>query len=108
MVQASDETYYTGSTSNLEHRLKLHNAGNGAKFLRGKGPVELVYAKGYWYYKNALRAEWWLKKRSREEKETLIRSYEKAGITRRVGPKISLPAVAKSRPGPIHMFGGHK
>ena len=106
IVQCADGTYYTGSTNDLEKRLKIHNAGNGAKFLRDKGPVELVYMKEYRYYRNVLRAERWLKKRSREEKETLIRSYEKAGISMRAGPKISLPAVAKSRPGPIHKFGG--
>lgn len=35
MVQCLDGTYYAGSTNDLERRLKLHNAGNGAKYLRG-------------------------------------------------------------------------
>ena len=78
MVQASDETYYTGSTSNLEHRLKLHNAGNGAKYLRGKGPIRLVYAKGYRYYKNALRGERNLKKLTRKQKGELIKVHARS------------------------------
>lgn len=76
MVQASDETYYTGATNHLEHRLKLHNTGNGAKYLRGKGPVELVYAKTYRYYKRALNAERQLKKLTRRQKEELIHVYQ--------------------------------
>ena len=76
MVQASDETCYTGSTNNLDNRLKLHNSGNGAKYLRGKGPVRLVYAKEYRYYKRALDAERQLKKFTREQKEALINVYQ--------------------------------
>lgn len=76
MVRASDETYYAGSTNNLDGRLKLHNAGNGAKYLRRKGPVRLVYVRGYRYYKNALRAERYLKTRTRREKEELIHAYQ--------------------------------
>ncbi len=75
MVQCADGTYYTGSTNDLENRIKLHNAGNGAKYLRGKGPVRLVYAKEYRYYKRALQAECWLKKRSHQEKAALVQEY---------------------------------
>lgn len=39
VVQRADGTYYTGSTNNLENRLKLHSAGHGAKYLRGRGPL---------------------------------------------------------------------
>jgi len=78
MVQASDETYYTGATNNLEHRLTLHNAGHGAKYLRGRGPVQLVYTKEYRYYKRALDAERQLKKFTRKQKEELIRAHERA------------------------------
>lgn len=57
VVQRADGTYYTGSTNNLEKRLKLHHAGDGTKYLRGRGPIHLVYAREYRYYKNAVRAE---------------------------------------------------
>ena len=78
IVQCDDGTYYTGSTSNLENRLKLHNSGNGAKYLRGKGPVKLVYAKEYRYYKNVLHAERNLKKLTREQKEEIINIYARS------------------------------
>jgi len=75
IVQCRDGTYYTGYTNALESRIALHNSGNGAKFLRGKLPVKLVYAKEYHYYKNALRAERRVKKLTRAQKLNLIRIY---------------------------------
>lgn len=69
MVECSDGTYYTGSTNNLEHRLKLHNLGNGAKCLRGKRPVKLIYTKWYRSQANALRAEREIKLLNRKQKK---------------------------------------
>lgn len=77
IIECRSGTYYTGSTNNIENRIKLHNSGHGAKYLRGKLPVKLVYKKEYRYYKNALHAERNLKKLTRREKEELIRIYEK-------------------------------
>jgi putative endonuclease len=77
IVQCSDGTYYTGYTNNLENRINLHNNGRGAKYLRGKLPVQLVYVKEYKYFKNALRAETDIKKLTRKQKQERIRIYEK-------------------------------
>jgi putative endonuclease len=75
MVQCKDGTYYTGHTKDLENRIALHKSGNGAKYLRGKLPVKLVYTKEYHYYKNALSAERRVKKLTREQELNLIRIY---------------------------------
>jgi len=75
IVQCGDGTYYTGYTKNLEERIALHNSGNGAKYLKNKLPVKLVYAKEYHYYKNALCAERRVKKLTRAQKLNLIRIY---------------------------------
>jgi len=77
IVQCKNGTYYTGYTNNLKKRIELHNKGYGAKYLRGKLPVSLVYAKEYSYYKNALNAEREIKSYTREEKKELIKTYEK-------------------------------
>lgn len=75
IVQCRDKTYYTGYTRNLEERLSLHNSGKGAKYLRGKSPVKLVYTKEYRYYKSALNEERRIKTLKRQQKSKLVRSY---------------------------------
>jgi len=75
IVQCKDGTYYTGYTNDLERRISQHSSGNGAKFLKRKAPIRLVYAKEYKYFKNALRAERKIKKLTRNQKERLIRNY---------------------------------
>lgn len=77
ILECADETFYTGSTNDLEKRLKLHNRGRGAKYLRHKLPAELVYAKEYRYYKNVIVAERKIKKLRRIQKEALIMDYGK-------------------------------
>lgn len=78
IVRCADGTYYTGSTNNLTRRLKAHDTGHGAKYVRGRGPVTLVYVKAYASYASALRAECRLKQRSRAEKEALILGSRRA------------------------------
>jgi len=75
MVQCQTGAYYTGFTNNLNRRIAEHNSGKGAKYLKGKGPVECVYSKEYRYYKSALRRERELKRFSRPQKEKLIKQY---------------------------------
>ncbi len=72
IVVCADGTYYTGSTGDLKKRIELHNKGRGAKYLRGKRPVELVYARPYCYYKPAVIAERKIKQFTRRQKEKLI------------------------------------
>jgi putative endonuclease len=77
IVRCADGTYYTGYTNNLEKRIKLHNNRNGARYLKSKLPVRLVYAKEYRYYKNVLHAERRIKKLRSWQKQELIRVYER-------------------------------
>ena len=87
IVRCVTGTFYTGYTHDLDNRLKLHNSGNGAKYLRGKLPVVLVYTKKYVYYKNALNEERRIKTLSRQAKEDLVDTYsinrKKAGTRSR-------------------------
>ena len=78
ILECLNGTYYTGYTNNLEKRIREHNCGSrGAKYLRGKLPIKLVYAKEYRYYKNASRAERQIKKLSHKQKQELLKIYEK-------------------------------
>ena len=77
IVQCVDGTYYTGYTNDLVGRLALHNSGRGAKYVRGKSPVALVYTKEYKYHKKVLQVERGIKKLTRSQKEKLVRTYAK-------------------------------
>lgn len=57
IVKCADGTFYTGYSSDIEKRIKLHNEGKGAKYTRGRRPVRLVWSKKYSYFKNAFREE---------------------------------------------------
>ena len=71
IVQCKNGMYYTGFTNDLDKRIERHNEGYGAKYLKNKLPVKLVYSKEYHYYKNVLRREKDIKKLTREQKEKL-------------------------------------
>ena len=77
ILECKNKTLYTGYTKNLEKRIKLHNSDYGAKYLRGKTPVELVYYKAYKYFKSALNAEREIKKLRKYQKEELINAYRR-------------------------------
>ena len=53
--------------------MKTHNEGKGAKYTRGKRPVELVYYEGYKTREEAMKREYEIKQLSRQEKEKLIK-----------------------------------
>ena len=72
IVECDDKTYYTGYTPNVQKRLKLHNAGRGAKYTRDRRPVRLVWCKEYRYFKSAFLTEKKIKNLTRKQKETLV------------------------------------
>ena len=80
MLRCKDGTYYTGYTNDLEKRVKAHNDGKGARYTKGRGPVELVYYEEYEEKSPAMHREWKIKQLSRNGKEELIVQHrEKTG-----------------------------
>ena len=47
ILECSDSSYYTGSTTDLERRLQQHQVGEGAKYTRSRRPVRLIYSEEY-------------------------------------------------------------
>jgi putative endonuclease len=76
MVQCKYGTYYAGWTNDVDKRMAVHHSGKGAKYLRGRGPIKLVYKEKCATAKEAQDKEREIKKLSREEKEILVQSYK--------------------------------
>ena len=74
LLRCADGTLYTGFTNDLARRLAAHNAGRGAKYTRGRRPVELVYWESFSNTSSALRREYAIKQLPRRQKLTLIQS----------------------------------
>ncbi len=74
MVECKYGTYYAGYTDDIKKRIAAHNNGTGAKYLRGKGPVKLVYKKKYSTAKKAQAQERLIKLLTRKQKKVLIKN----------------------------------
>ena len=74
VLRCSDNSLYCGMTSNLENRLKEHNSNGtkGAKYLRAKKPVRVVYSEEFPDIKTAMNRELQIKKWTKVKKEALI------------------------------------
>lgn len=76
VVRCSDDTLYTGITKDIDRRLHEHNnTSRGAKYTRGRRPVELVYKERYPNLREAQRAEHKFKWLARHEKLIKIREH---------------------------------
>jgi putative endonuclease len=73
-VECSDDTLYTGVTTDLDARVAEHNAGRGARYTRVRLPVTLVHSEESDDRGAALRREHAIKRMRRVEKRKLIRS----------------------------------
>ncbi|AGK99118.1 GIY-YIG nuclease family protein [Clostridium pasteurianum] len=72
ILKCSDGTLYTGYTNDLKNRLMVHNSGKGAKYTRGRLPVEIVYSEAFETKSEATKREYYIKQLSRAEKLKLI------------------------------------
>lgn len=77
ILRCSDDTFYTGWTNDIEKRVKAHNDGKGAKYIKPRRPVELVYVEEFDDKIDAMKREAAIKKLRREEKIKLIKSKER-------------------------------
>jgi len=88
LIRCRDGSLYTGITTDVTRRFAEHqgNGDMGAKYLRGRGPLQLVFQKKLGSRNLALAVESRVKKLSKAGKEALIRdNIFIEEITRRVG-----------------------
>lgn len=77
ILKCSDDTLYTGYTTELKRRIKEHNDGKGAKYTRGRTPVELVYYEKKKSKSSAMKREYEIKQLNRKEKIELIENKKR-------------------------------
>lgn len=76
MLRCGDGSLYTGIAVDVPARLEQHRCGKGAKYTRGRGPLELVYTEECGSHSEALKREWAVKALSRQEKLELISGWK--------------------------------
>ena len=76
ILRCGDGSLYTGITTDVQRRLEEHRSGTGAKYTRGRSPLELVYREVCGSHSNALKREYAVKRLARQEKLELIASGE--------------------------------
>lgn len=72
ILKCSDNSYYTGSTIDLEKRLLQHQNGEGANYTSKRLPVELIYYEEYSRIDKAFYREKQIQGWSKKKKEALI------------------------------------
>lgn len=78
LIRCCNGNLYTGITTDVSRRLSEHVSGKkGAKSLRGKGPLILIYQKKIGCRSAALKEEYRVKRLSKKEKELFILSRTK-------------------------------
>lgn len=74
ILECADKSLYTGSTNDLQKRLKAHNESKtGARYTKSRRPVKLVYAEEYRTKPQALSREAEIKQLTREQKLLLLK-----------------------------------
>ena len=78
LARCGDGTLYTGVTTDMERRLRMHHAGRAARDTRGRGPFVVLHLEVVGSRGDALRRELAIKRLSAEEKRRLPRAARAA------------------------------
>jgi putative endonuclease len=91
ILECSDESFYVGSTLNLDDRLRLHNQGEGARYTARRRPVRLVWSTEYYSVADAFTVEKQIQGWSRAKRLALIegRFADLPGLAKRRGKAVS-------------------
>ena len=71
-LRCADGSFYAGSTTDVDARLRAHNRGRGAKYTSGRRPLSVVYREACASRSAALRREHAVKRLTRAQKEALV------------------------------------
>jgi putative endonuclease len=88
LARCSDGTIYTGIARDVAARMAAHDAGRGARYTRGRGPLTLCAVRRCASQGEALRLELAVKKLPRAGKEKLLNRQRLGAFCRRVRPAL--------------------
>ncbi len=74
MIRTLSNSIYTGISTDVERRFEEHSTGNpkGARYLKGKGPLELLFKKKIGNKSEASKVEWQIKQLPKDKKEDIV------------------------------------
>ena len=79
LLKCADGSFYCGIAKNVEQRLALHESGKGARYTRGRGPLEIIWKlSNPLTHGEALKLERRIKRMTRKQKETLVKKNQVA------------------------------
>lgn len=93
IILCSDDSLYTGISTDVKRRFAQHRAGTGAKYFRGRSPLRLVYLEGEHDRRSASRREAQIKRLSKIDKQQLIASNDnqsESAVTSRLHTELRL------------------
>ena len=99
IARCADETVYVGIALDVDARIAAHNAGKGARYTRGRGPLDVLAIRRCASKGQALRLELAIKSLPRDEKVAIAASTQKlASIARAVATKARKAKAKATRP----------
>lgn len=94
MLRCRDGSLYTGATTDLARRLRLHREGCASRYTRSRLPVRLVFSREVESWSGALREERRIKALPRALKLELVRRHAAARRNSARGQRRSTPPIA--------------
>jgi putative endonuclease len=91
IARCSDGSLYTGIARDVLLRIAAHNAGRGARYTRGRGPLSVCAQRRCTSKGDALRLELAVKRLPRPDKETLLAGRRLAVFARSVAARDDTP-----------------
>ena len=76
ILLCGDGTFYTGVTTDVAARLETHRSGNGAKYTRSRGPLQLAYSEQCADKVSAFQREYAIKQLKRSQKAELCQQWK--------------------------------
>ncbi len=80
IILCSDDSLYTGITTDMERRFRQHAEGEGARYFRGRRPLRVVFLEGGHSRSSAGRRENLIKAMTRREKESLVSGNRRENV----------------------------